>query len=50
MFQKRLGYSIKKRRKREREKKERTNAPLINKERFNSPSSPQSLQVSKRGI
>jgi hypothetical protein len=36
--------------KKEKKKRERTNVPLRNKERFSNPSSPQSLQVSKRGI
>jgi hypothetical protein len=42
MFQKKLGYSMKKRRKKERK---RTNVPLRNKERYRSPSSPPILQV-----
>jgi hypothetical protein len=52
MFQKRLGYSmkkIKKKRKKEKQKKE-DKCPTQNKERFSSPSFPQSFQVSKRGI
>jgi hypothetical protein len=45
VFQKKLGYSIKKK------KKKRTNVPLKNKKRdLASPSSLQILQVSKRGI
>jgi hypothetical protein len=43
-----LGIHLKKREK--EKKKKRTNVPLRNKERFSSPSSPQSLQVSKRGM
>jgi hypothetical protein len=42
VFQKKLGYSIKKKKKR---REERTNVPLRNKKRFRSPSSPQILQV-----
>jgi hypothetical protein len=42
MFQKRLGYSIK--------KKKEDKCPTQNKERFSSPSSSQNLQVSKGGI
>jgi hypothetical protein len=44
-FQKKLGYSIKKRREKEKEKK-RTNVPLRNKKRdLASPSFPQIFQV-----
>jgi hypothetical protein len=39
MFQKKLGYSKKKK------KRKRTNVPLRDKKRFRSPSSPQILQV-----
>jgi hypothetical protein len=51
MFQKRLGYSMKKK-KRERKKKQKKEdkCSTQNKERFSSPSFPQSFQVSKRGI
>jgi hypothetical protein len=49
MFQKRLGYSMKKKRKKEKQKKE-DKCSTQNKERFSSPSFPQSFQVSKRGI
>jgi hypothetical protein len=46
VFQKNPWYS----KKRKKEKRKRTNVPLRNKKRFRSPSSPQILQVSKRGI
>jgi hypothetical protein len=46
MFQNELGYSIIKKREKEKKKRERTNVPLRNKERdLASPSSPQILQV-----
>jgi hypothetical protein len=48
MFQKRLGYSMKKRKKKRRKKEDK--CLTQNKERFSSPSFPQSFQVSKRGI
>jgi hypothetical protein len=47
MFQKRLGYSKKRGKK---EKKKEDKCPTQNKERFSSPSFPQSFHVSKRGI
>jgi hypothetical protein len=45
MFQKKLGYSKKKREKERKKEKKRTNVPLRNKKRFRSPSSSQSLRV-----
>jgi hypothetical protein len=51
MFQKRLGYSMKKIKKEKKEKqKKEDKCPIQNKERFSSPSFPQGFQVSKRGI
>jgi hypothetical protein len=52
MFQKRLGYSFKKREKKERKKnkRKRTNVPLKIKRDLVAQVSSQNLQVFKRGI
>jgi hypothetical protein len=41
MFQKKLGYLMKKRKKERTKERKRTNVPLRNKERYRSPSSSQ---------
>jgi regulator of replication initiation timing len=50
MFQKRLGYSMKEKKERKKNKRKRTNVPLKIKRDLVAQVSSQSFHISKRGI